>query len=211
MKRESSCTICRRLHQKLLLKGSKCFSVKCPFIKKSYPPGFQKKRGRKGASAYKKELFEKQKMKEFYNLSEKQFKNYVREILKKRGKIKDASLELVKKLEKRLDNVIFRLNLVPSRINARQLVTHGFFLVNGRSVNIPSYEVKKRELISLKETKKKKEIYKEIYSLIQKEVSIPSWLKLDKKELKTEIIGEPSLEEVNLPLEISAVFEYYSR
>lgn len=211
MKRENTCVICRRLYQKLLLKGSKCLSPKCPLIKKPYPAGEQrKKRKIGGISDYKKELIEKQKMKEIYNLSERQFKNYIREVLKKRGRVKDAGLELVKKIEKRLDNVIFRLNLARSRTHARQLVTHGFFLVNEKPVNIPSCQTKKGNVISLKESKRGKRFYKEIVLAAQK-AQVPSWLKLDKEKIRAEIINEPSLEEINLPVEISTIFEYYSR
>ncbi len=212
MVKESSCKICRRLYQKLLLKGEKCLSLKCPFIRKSYSPGAKKQKIRgKKISEYKKELWEKQKMKEFYNLSERQFKKYVCQILKKRRGLKDASLELVKKIEKRLDNVIFRLNLASSRAQARQLVGHSFFLINRKPVNIPSYETKKGEVISLKESNKKKKLYKEIVLVAAQKTQPSSWLKLDKEKMEAEIIGEPLLEEANVPVEISAVFEYYSR
>lgn len=211
MIKEDACTACRRLYQKLLLKGSKCLSPKCPLIKKSYSPGAQnKKRGKKGISEYKKELWEKQKLKEFYNLSERQFKNYIRQILKKKGELKDAGLKLVRKLEKRLDNVIFRLNFASSRPQARQLVSHGFFLINGKLVNVPSYETKKGEVISLKEQKQTKPFYKEIVAAVKK-AEPPSWLKLDKEKIKAEIINEPSLEEANVPVEILTIFEYYSK
>ncbi len=204
------CTICRRLRQKLFLKGEKCISPKCPVVKRPYPPGVKGKRAKGKFSEYEKELFEKQKMRSFYGISEKQFKNYVKEILKKRGKIEDTALELVKKLEKRLDNVVFRLGFATSRAQARQLVNHGHFLVNGKPVDIPSYQVRKGDVISVREYKKGKPFYKKT-SLILKKIQPPSWLKLDKEKFSGEVIGEPSLEEAGVPAEIPSIFEFYAR
>lgn len=204
------CRICRRIGQKLFLKGEKCTSPKCPLIKKPYPPGIKGKRSRGRISDYGKELFEKQKMKNFYGISERQFKNYVKNVLKKRGKIEDTALELVKELEKRLDNVVFRLGLASSRRGARQLVSHSHFLVNGKPVNIPSYQVKKGDVISLREQKKGKSFFKRI-SLTLKKIQPPAWLKIDKEKIKGEVIEEPSLKDSGVPAEISSIFEFYSR
>lgn len=206
------CKICRRAGEKLFLKGEKCLSPKCPLVKKPYPPGQKKKRRRRGGglSEYGKELLEKQKMKLWYGISEHQFKNYVKEVLKKRGGIKDASLELIKKLEKRLDNVIFRLGLASSRAQARQIVSHSHFLVNKKPVNIPSYQVKKGDVISLKKQKTGKAYYKTVV-LTLKQTEPPSWLKLDKEKLIGKVVEEPTLEDSGLPMEIPSIFEFYSR
>jgi small subunit ribosomal protein S4 len=208
--KKSVCAICRKLSQKLFLKGDKCVSPKCSLIKKSYLPGMKNKKIRGGTSDFKKELMEKQKMREFYGISEKQFKGYIKRILKKRGKVKDTALELVKKLEKRLDNIIFRLGFVSSRAQARQLVSHGYFLINKRPINISSRQVKKGDVISFKEAKRKNALFKEIISVLKKK-ECPSWLKIDKEMLCGEIVNEPSFESAGIPAEISSVFEFYSK
>lgn len=208
--KKNFCAICRRVSQKLFLKGDKCVSPKCSLIKKPYLPGMKSKKIRAGTSDYKKELMEKQKMKEFYGISETRFKGYIKEILKKRGKVEDAALELVKKLEKRLDNIIFRLGLASSRAQARQLVSHGYFLINKKPVNISSCQIKKGDVISLKDQKKEKVIFKEIVSALKKK-ECPSWLKINKEMLCGEIIDEPSFESAGIPAEISSIFEFYSK
>lgn len=210
MRITSKCKICRRLGQKLFLKEKKCFSPKCPLLRKPYLPGKKGKRKAGGISEYGRELLEKQKLKTWYGVSERQFKNYIKEILSKRGRIEDAALELIKKLEKRLDNVVFRLGLAASRFQARQLVNHGHFFVNGKPINIPSYQLKKGDLVSIRPGKKNKTIFKNLKSIL-KEKHIPGWLQIDKEKLEGKVVGEPDLKEAGVPVEISAVFEFYSR
>jgi small subunit ribosomal protein S4 len=208
--KENSCKICRRFGQKLFLKGERCSSPKCAMIKRSYPPGQKKKRRTRSMSEYNKELREKQKLRNWYNLKEHQFKKYIQGVLAKRGKTLNLSLELIKKLEKRLDNVIFRMNLAKSRKEARQLISHGYFLVNGKEINIPSFEVKKGDIISLRESKKEKNIFKDFLASSQK-IQIPSWVQFNVKKMEGKIIAEPSLEEALPPAEILSVFEFYSK
>ena len=196
--------------QKLFLKGEKCFSPKCPFLKRPYPPGQKKKRRGGNLSEYGRELIEKQKMRNWYGLSEKQFKGYIKEILEKRGRVEDASLVLIRNLEKRLDNVIFRLGLASSRSQARQLVSHSQFLVDKKPVNIPSFQVKKGNEISLKEQKKGKEYFKKI-SLVAAKIQPPSWLIFDKEKMIAKVVAEPSFEDSGVPAEIHSIFEFYSR
>jgi len=204
------CKKCRRLGEKLFLKGDRCFSAKCALVRRAYAPGPQRKRRGGNASEYKKSLVEKQMLKRWYGLSEKQFKRYVQETLAKMGKVDDVSAELIRKLEKRLDNAIFRAGFAKNRAMARQMVSHGFFAVNGKNVNIPSFKIEKDDVITVKENKKKKAIFKDITeSLKSKEV--PVWLTLDKAKLQATAIGEPSLDEVKPPAEISLIFEFYSR
>jgi small subunit ribosomal protein S4 len=117
---------------------------------------------------------------------------------------------LIQKLEKRLDNVVFRLGFAPSRVQAKQLVSHGHFLVNGKPVNIPSFSLKVGDVVSLKPQKSKKVIFKDLKSKLKKE-KVPSWLSLDVEKLEGKIIGEPKIEEVAPPVEVSAVFEFYSK
>jgi len=204
------CKTCRRLGQKLFLKGERCFSQKCAIVKRAYAPGPQRKRRGGAASEYKKSLSEKQTLKKWYGVSERQFKRYVNETLGKMGKVENVSNELIRKLEERLDNVIFRLGIAKSRIQARQLVSHGYFLINGKPVNIPSYNVKKGDVIAVKESKKNKMVFKDLSNRI-KTYETPVWLQLDKQKLEAKSIGEPTLDEVKPPAEISLIFEFYSR
>ena len=208
--KNKKCKICRRLGVKLFLKGERCLSLKCPMVKRPYPPGQKGKRRKGPPSEFGKESREKQKLKILYNLGEKQFKNYVKKVLAKRGKVEDLSAFLIKILESRLDNVIFRLGFAKSRVQARQLVSHNFFLVNGKSVNIPSYQLKKGDVIIVKPQKTKKVILQNLKDLLKK-YKTPSWIELDIGKLEGKVIGEPILEEVAPPVEISTIFEYYSR
>jgi len=210
MAQDLKCEICGRSARKGLTKGESFHSSKCPLYKKNYPSRSRKKRSRGGMSEYGKELIEKQIVRMLYRISERQFKNYVKEVLKKRGLVEDTSLELIKKLEKRLDNVVYRLGLATSRAQARQLVVHGHFLVNGKPINIPSYQVKVGDVISIKEHKKGKTFFKRI-SLTLKNLQPPSWLSLNKEKLEGKVVGEPSLEEVSVPAEIPSIFEFYSK
>lgn len=206
----NKCKICRRVGIKLFLKGERCFSTKCAMIKRAFPPGERKKRRPRPLSGYGKGLKEKQKLRNWYNLKENQFKKYVKEILSKKEKKEDPSLTLIKKLENRLDNVIFRMGLASSREKSRQLVLHRHFLVNGRRVNVPSFEVRKGDVISIFDKSKQKNVFKDISNLLKK-YQPPSWIKLDINKLEGEIIGEPSLEEASLPVEVPLIFEFYSK
>lgn len=195
---------------KLFLKGERCLSPKCPMVKRSYPPGQKGKRRKGPPSEFGKELREKQKLKILYNLDEKQFKNYVKKVLERKGKVGDLSTFLIKILELRLDNVIFRLGFAQSRVQAKQLVSHNFFLVNGKPVNFPSYQLKKGDVINIKPQKTKKSIFQNLKNLLKK-YKTPSWFELNFEKLEAKVIGEPKLEEVAPPVEISAIFEYYSK
>ncbi len=181
-----------------------------PFAKKQGMGGGPEKKRQKAASEYKKSLQEKQTLKRLYGLSEKQFKKYVKNALEKMGRVENVSDELIKYLEKRLDNVVFRLGFAKTRAHARQLVSHAYFKINGKPVNIPSYQVQKNDVISLKDIKKKKGVFVELPGELKK-MEAPLWLKMDKEKLEALTIGEPSLAEVNPPVEISLIFEFYSR
>jgi small subunit ribosomal protein S4 len=179
-------------------------------IKKAYAPGMKGKRRRKALSEYGKELQEKQKIKNWYNLSESQFKKYVKEILNKKRKTENPAELLIQKLESRLDNAILRLGFASSRSLARQLVSHKHFLINGRLINIPSYDLKIGDKISVHSGSKKIANFQNLENALKK-VETPSWLELDKKKFEGKVIGKPTLEEVAPPVEISAVFEFYSK
>lgn len=179
-------------------------------VKRAYAPGPQRKRRGGSQSEYKKSLTEKQTLKKWYGVSERQFKRYVNETLEKMGKVDDVSAELIRVLEKRLDNVIFRLGFAKSRVQARQMVSHGYFLINGKPVNIPSYQVKKEDVVAVKENKKQKGVIKGLQETLARK-EIPAWLVLEKGKLSAKSIGEPNLDEVKPPAEISLIFEFYSR
>lgn len=162
------------------------------------------------SSEYHKELTEKQRLRRLYGCPERQFRNYVKKALGKRKKGENVSQVLIETLESRLDNVVFRLGFAFSRAQARQLVAHRHFLVNGRGVNIPSFLVKKGDKIQLKESFLKKPFFEKMANLLKKHKP-PSWLSFDAKKIEGQVKGKPSLEEVAPPVEMTAVFEYYSR
>ncbi len=209
---DRKCKICRRLNQKLFIKGERCFSPKCAMIKRPYAPGQKAKKRSSGLSEYGRELREKQKLRNWYNLSEKQFKGYVSNILKRKGGITNAPEFLIKNLETRFDNVIYRMGIAPSRAKARQMVSHGSFFINSKPINIPSYQVKKGEKISARPSFLKSRLYQNIFDGLKKHKA-PSWLKtsFSKEKIEAEIINNPSLEEAAPTAEISTIFEYYSR
>lgn len=203
------CKICRRIGERLFLKGDKCLSQKCPLLRKPYPPGILPKRRKPKLSEYGEQLKEAQKLKRMYVIEERPFKKLIREVLKKRGK-EDVSTLLLKRLEKRLSNVISKVGLAKSRTSARQLISHSHFLLNGRKINIPSLEVKIGDEIKLKESSKQKAYFRNILSLIKKE-NIPSWLSFDKKDGIVKVIGEPKIEETKIKANIPLVLSFYSK
>jgi len=207
---DSQCKICRRMGVKLFLKGERCFTQKCQMVKKPYPPGKKGKRRLIPLSEYGRELKEKQKLKNLYNLKETQFKNYFKKVLKKRGKVENASDLLVKILESRLDNVVFRLGFTSSRKQARQLVSHGYFLVNGKATNIPSRQLKKGDVVTIKPQKSKKAVFKDIKTIVKK-IKTPNWLEFNVEKLEGKLKSDPTLEDITVPVEISSIFEFYSR
>ena len=168
-----------------------------------------KKRKSRAASEYKKSLQEKQALKKLYGLSEKQMKRYVKETLLMK-KVKNFSDELIKHLETRLDSVVLRLGFAKSLGQSHQLVSHAYFLVNGKSVNISSFQVSIGDTIAIKENKKKKLIFKDLGDKLKK-LQTPNWLSLDKEKFEGTVMRYPDLAEVNPPVEISLIFEFYSR
>ncbi|OGZ22201.1 MAG: 30S ribosomal protein S4 [Candidatus Nealsonbacteria bacterium RIFCSPLOWO2_01_FULL_43_36] len=206
----NTCKICRRMGTKLFLKGERCSSPKCAVIRKPYPPGPKRKGRFKQLSEYGKELQEKQKLKNWYNLRERQFAKYVKDILKRRSKVEDASGTLIQKLEYRFDNVIFRLGFASSRIQARQFVSHGHFFINGKGVNKPSYQLAKGDKVTVNPVSRKNKNIEKVASMLKK-YQPPAWLKLNPENLEAEVVGVPNLIEAAPPAEISTIFEFYSR
>ncbi|MHC2994300.1 MAG: 30S ribosomal protein S4 [Candidatus Atribacteria bacterium] len=206
--RGAICKLCRREGVKLFLKGDRCYSNKCSIEKGASLPGKNAKTSRiKKLSTYGIRLREKQKLRKYYGLLEKQFKNYFQKAERKKGITGENLLEL---LERRLDNIIYRFSLTKSRAQARQLILHSHILVNGKKVNIPSYQVDINDVIEVKEKSKNIADIKEIKEG-KKDINIPPWLEFDAKTLKGKIIKFPSKEDLNLPVEEKLVVEYYSR
>ncbi len=202
------CQKCRRAGEKLFLKGDRCFSAKCAMVKRPNPPGIHggaKRRG--GASEYGRQLAEKQRIKRMYGIRERQFKNYVKAGVASKG---DTRENLMQKLEARLDNVVFRLGWAKSRALARQLVNHGHILINGKRVSIPSYLVKKDEIISLGPRIKKSNLMKDLAELLKK-YQAPSWLSLDKEKMEAKVQSIPAADELGDLNKIGMVVEFYSR
>ncbi len=206
----TKCKICRRVGEKLFLKGDKCESPNCPLLKKPFPPGAspQKKR-RTGLSEYGKEMREAQKLKKVYGIQDRQFKKIVKNALAKRGQT-DVSEYLIKELEMMIPNVIFKAQLARSRTEARKLVSQGHFLLNGKKIDIPSIKVKVGDKIELKEKSKKSPYFKNILTLIKKE-NIPSWIFLDKNKFLIKVEHEPSIDEMGIKINIPLILSFYSR
>lgn len=203
----SKCAQCRREGKKLFLKGEKCSSSKCPIIKRNYPPGLHGSKGHPRLTPYGTQLREKQQAKRTYRLAEKQFRKYYEKSVKKGGETGDNLLML---LESRLDNVIYRLGIANSRDLARQLVNHAHFMVNGKRVDIPSYQVKKGDIIKLKEKSLKKPSIKERVEKIKPQ-EIPGWLSWDVKELSAKVVGDPVDDNLRNIVNTKMIVEFYSR
>ena len=200
------CRLCRRESEKLFLKGDRCYTDKCGVERRKFPPGQHGQRRRK-FSDYALQLREKQKTKETYNLLEKQFKNYFHLAEKKKGITGSNLLQL---LERRLDNVVYRLGFVSNRRQARQLVLHGHFNVNGKRVNIPSCLMSVGDTIGMKETSKKLDIIKEN---IEKTThrGLPTWVEMDTDNLIGKVLHLPARDEIALPVQEQLIVELYSK
>ncbi len=201
---DPKCRICRREGEKLFLKGERCYSPKCAMIKKNYPPGLHGVKSATRPTDYGFQLREKQKLKRIYRILEKQLKNYFKKAQKKKG---DVGQNLLKMLELRLDNLIYRIGLFSSRNMARQAISHGHVLVNKKRVNIPSYSVKKGEIIKFKEISLIKRLAEERKGKLE----IPKWLSFDDKKLELNLIEEPSEKDLPQNVNIKLIIEYYSR
>lgn len=199
------CKLCRREGMKLFLKGDRCFSKHCAEEKRPVPPG-QHGAGRKKTSAYSAQLREKQKAKRSYGLMEKQFRGYYLAAEKMKGVTGENMLIL---LERRLDNVVFRMCIGSSRAQARQLVNHGHITVNGKTVNIPSYLISAGDVIAVKDTKKEKPFFMELKD--SKVANLPKWLSFDPATLSGQIISLPTREDVDLSVAEHMIVELYSK
>lgn len=202
-----SCKLCRRERMKLFLKGTKCFSDKCPIESRNYPPGQHGLSRRSRISDYAIQLREKQKVRKTYGVLENQFRRYFEEASRKTGVTGD---NLVQLLERRFDNTIYRLGLAPSRKAARQLILHKHFTINGKVVNIPSYLLKSGDSINVRDKSKKLELIHDSMKRIKDNMMV-SWLTLDKANMKGVFMKEPDRSEVPFIANEQLIVELYSK
>ena len=202
----SVCRLCRREGAKLFLKGTRCYTKKCSFERRPTPPGQHGVRRRKMGD-FGIQLREKQKMRRVYGVLERQFRNYFREAETQSGVTGEA---LLQSLETRLDNVVFRLGFASSRAQARQLVAHGHFAVNGTATNVPSYSLKPGDRVELRESKRGREAFKTVKETL-KSHQAPEWLSLDAAKLAGSVASVPRRDQMPLDLTEQLVVEYYSR
>ena len=200
------CRLCRREGIKLYLKGDRCFSEKCAIDKRQTPPG-QHGQGRRRSSEFGLQLREKQKARRFYGVLEKQFESYYEEAARRQGVTGENLLQL---LETRFDNVVYRLGFGASRKEARQLVRHGHFLVNGHRVDIPSYIVRVGDVISIREKSQQAGRLKELMEAAQTK-TIAAWLELDLTTFSGKVARLPARDEIDTPVAEQMIVEHYSR
>ena len=203
----SVCRLCRRENLKMFLKGDRCYSDKCAFDRRSYPPGQHgQRRGRK-ISDYGIQLREKQKVKRMYGLSEKQFHLFFKRADNQRG---ITGINLLVMLERRIDNVVYRLGFVNSRAQGRHFVGHNHFLVNGRKVNISSYLIKIGDVLEVREKSRKIQAIVDSLDIVVRR-GIPQWLDLEKENLKGIVKGFPTREDITTPIQEQLIVELYSK
>jgi len=205
--RDSVCRLCRRENLKLFLKGDRCYSDKCAFDRRSYPPGQHgQRRGRK-ISDYGIQLREKQKVKRMYGLNEKQFHLFFKRADKQKG---ITGTNLLVALERRLDNVVYRLGFVNSRGQGRHFVRHNHFLVNGKRVNIPSYLIKVGDVVEVREKSRKIQTMSDALDAVVRR-GVPQWLDLEKENLKGIVKSFPVREDLTMPMQEQLIVELYSK
>ena len=201
------CKQCRREGQKLFLKGERCLTDKCGVERRSYPPG-EHGRGRLRASEYRQQLREKQKVRRFYGIMEAQFRKHFKEAVRRGGVTGDNLLQI---LESRLDNVVYRMGFADSRAQARQLVRHGHFMVNGRKTNVPSYLVKAADVVSVRPESRKRE-YFDGYADVLQTWRAPEWSSVDANQLAGMVLALPGRDQIEVPpFNDALIVEHYSR
>jgi small subunit ribosomal protein S4 len=203
---DAVCRICRREGLKLFLKGSRCYTKKCAFERRSSPPGMTIQRRRK-VSEFGMQLREKQKVRKSYSVLEKQFRNYFDKAEQSRGMTGE---NLLRMLEMRLDNVVFRMGFASSRAQARQLVSHGHFAVNGRPTNIPSFGTKVGDRIEVRESRRGREFFKGAGEAMRA-AQVPDWVSVDPAKLTGSILAAPAREQMPQEFNEQLVVEFYSR
>jgi len=204
---DAVCRLCRREGIKLFLKGTKCFSDKCPIEKRNFAPGQHGKDRKAKIVGYGLQLREKQKAKRMYFTQEGQFRNYFERAFRTKGVTGEI---LLQQLERRLDNVVYRLGFAMSRRQARQLVRHGHVAVNGRKVNIPSYEVTVGQEVTIRESSRKLPILEQAKDFASHQ-NAPNWLEIDRDNYKGRVLSLPKREEIQLPVNEQLIVELYSK
>jgi small subunit ribosomal protein S4 len=205
--REAVCRLCRREGMELYLKGDRCFTDKCAIKRRGYPPGQHGQRRLKKHSDYGVQLREKQKARRIYGLLEKQFRNYFEKADRMKGKTGDNLLIL---LERRLDNVVYKLGFAVTRRESRQLVRHGHFLVNGRRVNVPSFLVRPGDAIELREKSRKIPSVNDALDAVVRK-GIPPWIELDREQFRGSVKNVPSRADITEPIQEQLIVELYSK
>lgn len=200
------CRMCRREGAKLFLKGERCYSDKCSITRRAYAPG-QHGQSRKKISEYGIQLREKQKTRHYYGVLERQFEGYFDAAERKPGM---TGQNLLRILETRLDNVVYRIGLASSRAEARQLVVHGHFTVNGKKVNIPSYQVKEGQVIALAQKSRQSDKFKSIVETCGAR-PVPMWLDMNKETLEAKVVRLPNREDIDMDIQELLIVEYYSK
>ncbi len=206
------CRLCRREGMKLYLKGERCLGPKCPIVKrqpnKNYPPGQHGQKRTRRPSEYALQLREKQRLKRVYGILERQFRRHFEEAERRPGLTGENLLQI---LERRLDNVVYRLGFADSRRQARQLVTHGHFLVNGRKTDIPSYLVRPGDIIAVRPESRDREYFKVVQETAQSK-AVPAWLTRDLETMSGRVVSLPTPDQIEIPpINTQLVVEYYSR
>ena len=201
------CRLCRREDMKLFLKGERCYTDKCGYERRAYPPGQHGQSRRKKRSDYGEQLREKQKVKRIYGIAEKQFRGYYHKAVRQKGV---SGHILVQLLERRLDNVAYRMGFASDHAEARQLVRHGHFTINGKKVNIPSYLVRVNDVIAVRESSQKIAKINEALAAVDRR-GVPQWISLDKDNFKGQISQLPTREDVTLPIRENLIIELYSK
>jgi len=204
---DAVCRLCRRQGEKLFLKGLKCSTEKCPASRRAYPPGQHGETRRQKLSNYGLQLKEKQKVKRIYGVLERQFRKYFKIASRSKGVTGKLLLQL---LERRLDNVIFRLGLATSRSQARQVVRHNFVFINAKRVNIPSFLLDKDDIIEIRGKDKAKAKIKENLEF-SKERTVPGWLEFNLQELKAKVLRLPEKDDIQQPIQEQLIVELYSK
>jgi len=204
--REASCRICRREGGKLFLKGDRCYTEKCAVERRKYPPG-QHGQGYRKLSDYGVQLREKQKVRKMYGLLERQFRRYFYEAERREGITGEILLQLV---ESRLDNIVYRMGFAPNRRRARQLISHGHIVVNGKEINLPSYQVKEGDWVSVKDSSRDMPEIIDSLSKIEHR-GIPAWVEVDSVNHTGKVLRIPSRDEIQLPVQEQLIVELYSK
>lgn len=200
------CRLCRREGMKLYLKGDRCYTEKCAVNKRNYPPG-QKAQGRRKVTEYGLQLREKQRARRIYGMLERQFRRYFDVAERQQG---ITGENLLRMLERRLDNVVYRLGFAQSRSEARQFVRHGHFTVNGKKVNIPSYLIRIGDEIAVAEKDKELPLFAGIAEMAAQNTP-PSWLEVDFEKMQGRVLGLPAREDIDVPIQEHLIVELYSR